>query len=316
MNGTAPRCGAQMPGDIPGSFDWWLFGAIAGAAAGLAWVYGNGVPLVNGIIAWLSGSGPLIPGIGIAASAAGAAAILILVGYYLFKADGCIVPKPKSEPVCISGIVEDTADLSSTAVDILAPFAIGPPTIFDVVVKSMYWPLVTNSAYWVLCSAAGAAMLRCVVKSATSCAARIGAAVGAVAGAIAGIALGYLAGAAIASLGCGPFAFLCFLLALLVAAIVAALITYGGAVAGGLVGEAIGSIGDDSVGDTAKSLRPGAMVTVRGDWIRDPDVGYNELFYVTSLNRTGDFPGNPSYTTQDADSTPQDDCPAVPPPPS
>jgi hypothetical protein len=315
VNGSPPRCGAQQPGDVPEPFDWWLFGGIAAAGGALAWIYSNGVPLANQLIHLLSGSGPLLPGIGITAAAAGALAVLLLVAYYLFQADGCIVSKPKSEPVCASGIVEATMDLSSTAVLLLAPFAVGPAGVFDVVVKSQYWYLTTTNAYWVYCSGAGAAMLRCIVKSEISCGARIGAMVGATAGAVAGIALGYLAGAAIASLACGPFAWLCFLLALIVAALVAAAITYVGAMLGGYAGAAIASAGADPVGDAWESLEPGAIVTVRGDWTRNPEVGNNELFFTTAINRTGPFPRGPSYTTGDADSTAPDDCPAVPPPP-
>lgn len=315
MNGSPPRCGAQMPGDVPEPFDWWLFGGIAAAGGTLYWVYQNGVPLSNALIHLISGAGPVLPGIGITAAAAGAFAVLLLVGYYLFQADGCIVSKPKSEPVCASGIVEATVDLSSTAVLILAPFAVGPAGAFDVVLKSMYWHLATTNAFWVYCSAAGSAMLRCIVKSEISCGARIGAAVGGVASAIAGIALGYLAGAAIASLACGPFAWLCFILALIVAAIVAAAMTYAGAVAGGLIGAAIASAGADPVGDNFKSLEPGSIVTVRGDWTRNPEVGNNELFFTTAINRTGVFSRGPSYTTADADSTAPDDCPLVPPGP-
>lgn len=319
-----PTCGAQKPGDFPGPFDWWLFAAIGAAAGALGWVAGHGVPGANQLIALFSGSNPVLPGGGLVsasaaammvASAAGALLVLALVAYYLFQPDGCIVPKPRSQPVCASGIVEQTFDLNSTAVAILAPFAIGPAGGFDVVVKSVYWNLVTQNAFWVYCSATGAAMLRCIVKSETSCGARVGSMVGAAAAAILAIALGFLAGAAIASLACGPFAWACFLLALLVALIVAAAITYGGAMIGGWIGAGIGLIGDDPVGDAWKSLEAGAIVTVRGDWTANSDIGNNELFYTTQINRTGMFGAPPSYTTAQADSTAPDDCPLVPPAP-
>jgi hypothetical protein len=158
-----------------------------------------------------------------------------------------------------------------------------------------------------------AALLRCLVEDEASCGARIGAAVGAVAGAVAGIVLGFLAGAAIASLACGPFALLGLILAIIVAAIVAAAITYGGAMIGGWIGAGIGAAGEDPVGDEAAALRPGTIVTVRGDWTRDRTYGFNELFYVTSLARNGEFSHPPSYTTAEADSTAPDDCPLAPP---
>jgi hypothetical protein len=225
------------------------------------------------------------------------------------------VPKPKDEPVCCSGIVEQTVDQTSTAVLVLAPFAIGPAGIFDVVVKTMYLHLVTTNAYWVLCSSAGGAMLRCIVKSNMSCGARVGSLVGGVLAAIPAIALGYLAGAAIASLACGPLAWLCFILALIVAAIGAAAIVFAPAVIGGWIGAGIASAAQDPVGDAWKGLEAGAIVTVRGDWATDPDVGYNMLFYTNQINRTGPFATPPSYTNANADTTAPDDCPLAPPEP-
>lgn len=310
-----PTCGAQKPSDVPSPFDWWLFAAIAAAGGALPFIYTSGVPIANSLIIAISGSGPLLPGAGIVASAAGAAAILILIGYFAFQADGCIVPKPKTQPVCCSGIVEQTFDLWSVAVLILAPYAVGPAGAFDVVVKGVYWPLVTKDAYWVLCSGKGAAMLRCIVQSSVSCGARVGSLVGGVLAAIPAIALGYLAGAAIASAGCGFLAPICFLIALIVAAIVAAIIVAVVAIIGGLIGAGIASAADDPVGDAWEGLEAGTIVTVRGDWVTDPDIGYNKLFYVTQLNRTGSFATPPSYTTADADSTAADDCPLVPPEP-
>jgi len=256
-------------------------------------------------------TGDLAPNSALAAPAAGAFAVLALLAYYAFTADGCIVPKPKSIKICISGIVEQTVDLSSTAVLILAPFALGPNGAFDVVVKSKYWDRVTENAFWVFCSKKGAAVLRCIVKDKTSCAARVGSLIGGVAGAVAGVALGFLASLIPAALSCAIFlifAWLCFLIALIVSAIVAAATTYVGAVIGGWLGVLATSLADDPVGDEWHSISPGTIVTVRGDWTTDPDVGNNELFYTTAIHRTGQFATPPSYTTADADSTADDDC--------
>ena len=46
---------------------------------------------------------------------------------------------------------------------------------------------------------------------------------------------------------------------------------------------------------------PGTIVTVKGNWVQDPNVGNNELFYVTDICRTGNYPNPPSYTAADAD---------------
>jgi len=311
---TPPICGAQQPTPIPSPFDWTLLAAIvtAGGIIGGAYALAQAFP---GILAAL--------GVGattFTSAAAGAGAIVALVLYYALKPDGCIRSTPKSEPICLSGLVEDTTNMSSTAVAILAPFAMGPSGAFDLVVKSIYWHYVTQNSFWVFCDDLGAAMLPCLIKSKTACGAKIGSLVGAGVGAIAGAILGALAAAAVGgAIGCavtGPFYLLCLLVVLLVAAIVAAVVAYVGALIGGWIGEGIASIGGDPVGDEWKGLSPGAIVTVKGNWATDPDIGNNELFYTTDINRTGQFATGPSYTTADADSTAPDDCPLAPPPPT
>lgn len=312
---TTPTCGAQMPSGVPDSFDWWPFAAVGVIGGVGAAVYSGGIPVINGIIALITGAAPVLPSIGLTASFAGAAAIFTLVLYYALKPDGCIRSTPKGETICFSGIVQDTADTSSTAVAVLAPFAIPPSGLFDVVVKSAYWHYVTQNAYWVYCSPSGSAMMPCIIKSKTACGGKIGALVGAAVGAVAGIIVGFLAAAAIGCAASGPFYLLCLLLALIIAAIVAAAITYAGAAIGGWVGEGIASAGSDPVGDQWKALEPGTIVTVKGNWVTDPNIGNNELFYTTGINRTGQLDPKPSYTTDDADATAPDDCPVAPEPP-
>src|SRR5664280_183334 len=173
---TPPICGAQQPSPVPSSFDWWPFAAAGTVAAGAGLAYGIGKALIPSVF------GPIT----FTAAAAGAAAIFTLVLYYALKPDGCIRSLPKGEPICLSGVVQDTVDESSTAVAILAPFAMGPAGLFDVVVKSIYWHYVTQNSYWVYCDDLGAAMLPCIIKSKTACGAKIGSLVGAVVGAVAG----------------------------------------------------------------------------------------------------------------------------------
>jgi hypothetical protein len=250
------------------------------------------------------------------AGAAGAGAIFALVLYYALKPDGCIRPLPKQQPICLSGIVEDTANLSDTTVAVLALFAMGPAAMFNLVVKTIYLNYVTQSAFWVFCNSRGAAMLPCLVKSKTACGAKIGSLTGAAIGAVAGTILGYIAGAAVGgALGCaasGPFWLLCLLVVLIVAAIVGAAVAYAGALVGGWIGEGIASAGSDPVGENWKGLEPGAVATVKGNWVTNPDIGNNELFYTTEINRTARFSTGPSYTQSDADSTAPDDCPIAP----
>jgi hypothetical protein len=312
---TAPICGAQQPSPVPGSFDWWPFVAVGTIGGAVVYVATNGIPVINGIV----GAAGASAGFTVLTGAfVGAAAIFTLVLYFALKPDGCIRSTPKGEPICLSGIVEDTVDQSSTAVAVLAPFAIGPAGLFDLVVKSIYWHYVTQNSYWVYCNPTGASMLPCLIKSKTACGAKVGSLIGVTVGAIGGIILGYLAAAAVGgAIGCaasGPFYLLCLLLVLIIAAIVAAVVAYVGAVIGGAIGEGIASTGSDPVGDEWKGLEPGTIVTVKGNWVTDPDIGNNELFYTTDIMRTGTFPSGPSYTTANADSTAADDCPIAPRP--
>lgn len=316
---TPPVCGAQQPGSVSSPFDWGLFTAVgtAGGATAAAWAWASAH--------FALGAAGLTPAVATAtftSAVAGAAAIFVMVLYFALEPDGCIRATTNGQPVCLSGIVEDTTDESNTAIAVLAPFAMGPAGMFDLVVKSMYWQYVTQNSYWVFCSPATppAAMLPCFIKSKTACGGRIGSLVGVTAGAIGGVILGYLAGVAVAAaIGCSAtliFYILCVLVCLIVAAVVAAAVAYAGSLAGGWVGEAIASAGSDPVGDTWKGLQPGAIVTVKGNWITDPNLGNNELYYTTAINRTGQFKSPPSYTTADADSTAADDCPIIPTPTS
>jgi len=309
---TMPSCGAQQPGTQPGSFDWSLITAIVAIAGVAIPVYKAGIPVINGIIQYFSGAAPLLPGVGVVSAFAGAAAILALVAYYAFKPDGCIRSAPNGETVCISGIIQYVNATHSEAIDVLAPFAIPPLGDFDVVVASAYWSRVTQNAFWVNCSPAGGAMLRCIVKDDAACGGKIGALAGAAVGAIAGIVLGYLAGLACALTG--PFIVLCIILA----ALVAAAVTYVGAMLGGWIGQEIGSAGASSEPDsTWGSLDVGLYVTVKGNWVTDPDVGYNELLYVTDITpgmSVQPVPAN-GYTAADADAAQStmggDDCGGV-----
>jgi hypothetical protein len=228
------------------------------------------------------------------------------------RPDGCIRSTPEGQAVCFSGIVEETSDTSSAAIAVLAPFAIPPSGIFNVVVKSIYWDLVSKDAFWVYCSKGGVSMLPCIVKSKSACGGKIGSLAGAAVGAIGGLILGYVAAAAVGgAIGCaatGPLYLICLLVVLLVAAIVAAVVTYVGAMIGGWVGQGIGAVGADPVGDAWEGLDRGAIVTVRGNWVTNPDIGNNEIYYVTELHRNGMADPKASFTTADADATAADDC--------
>ncbi len=329
-----PVCGGQQPSPVPKSLsDWWVFTAIPIIAGGLTAILGI-AGAVAGAFQVIFGSilAPLgvLSAALIASCVAGAAAIGVLLVYYALKPDGCIRSLPDNVPICCSGFVQDTSDLSSTAMDIFAPFAMGPSGQFDLIVQSKYWNYVTQNAIWVLCNPAGAAMLRCMIKSQTACGAKIGSLVGAIPGAAVGVVLGYFAGvatgAALQAAGCaatGPFFLLCALVALIVAAVVAAACTYLGAMIGGWIGEGIAAgiaaAQGDPVGSAWEQLNQGSVVTVNGNWATDSDsnTGWNYLFYTTGINRMGSVPiaAPPGYVTTDVDNyfmTMPDDCPLVP----
>ncbi|WP_315835789.1 hypothetical protein [Bradyrhizobium prioriisuperbiae] len=308
---SPPPCGAQQPGSVPSPFSWPGFAAVGTGVTGVGAGYAAGVALY--------GASAVAGAYVFTAGAAGAAAILALVIYFAFQADGCIISPTKGQAICLSGIVQDSTDTSDTAIAVLAPYAMGPAGLFNVVVKTIYLSFVNTNAFWVYCNGLGAPMLPCVIKSKTACGAKIGSLVGVTAGAIAGAFLGYFAAAALgAAIGCaasGPFYLLCLLVVLIVAAIVAAVVAIVGAMIGGWIGEGIAAAAnDDPVGDAWKSIAPGTIVTVQGNWITDPDIGNNELFYTTSINRTGQFATPPGFTAADADSTAADDCPIAPAP--
>jgi hypothetical protein len=313
---TQPKCGAVQPSGIPDPFDWWPFVVlpiVGGIAAG---VYAGGVPILNGVLMSLTGLASMAASLPLTSAVAGAAGILTLFMFFALKPDGCIRPTPKGQAVCFSGIVEDTADLSDAAIAVLAPFAMGPSALFNVVLKSTYWFLAEKNAFWVYCSQAGSPMLPCVVRSSTACGAKVGSLIGGVAGGVAGIVLGFLAGTLLGCAVTGPFYLFCMLLALIVAAVIAAVTTYVAGMVGGWIGQAFAAAASDPVGDAWDGLSPGAIVTVKGNWVTNSDIGNNELFYTTGIHRTGKFPKKPPYTAAQADDTAADDCPVAPKPPS
>lgn len=294
-----PNCGASQPGTQPSPFDWYVIAAVIAAGGVVFAVYEKGVGFLGIPIESVNG----------AAAVAGALAVVALVAYYWLTPDGCVRSPPKGEEICFGGIVETTVHNDDSTLKWVAPFAIPPLGYFDVVVKSMYWRFVTQNAFWVNCNSRGAALLRCVVENPDSCAARWGSMIGAAAAAIPGILAGIGLGALIAAacVATGPLALLCLLAALIVAALVAAAITYAGAWLGGLIGEAIGGPGNRASAEFP-SLLVGTVVTVKGNWITEPDIGYNELLYTTFVGRNMMFPAPPSYTTEQADTTAADDC--------
>ena len=139
-----PPCWAQQPGSQTSPFKWPVLGEVATATA----ILGVIIKFAPKIITWLGWATQTVAMFD--AAAAGALSIVAVVFYYAFQADGCIISVANGQLICLSGIVQDTSDEGSTAVDVLAAFAMGPAGYFDLVVQTKYLGYVSNpSTRWV-----------------------------------------------------------------------------------------------------------------------------------------------------------------------
>lgn len=215
---------------------------------------------------------------------------------------------------CISGVVNSVEPGLSTAHSVLFGFTGNQPRA-DVVVKSMYWPLVTQgNPGFVLCAPCGncaasvepsdpsngcSPEIPCFYHSSKVCGAALGGALGATIGAAVGAALGIIA--AIALMGAfscaatGPLVWACWLvllLALIVAIAVTAAVALIGAMAGSLVGQAASGGASAPTSDGA-ALTPGTYVSVMGNLAAAPQAnGANSIWFAGWI---------PNNTTQKVD---------------
>jgi hypothetical protein len=172
------------------------------------------------------------------------------------------------------------------------------------VVKCVYWFRVENGAAEVICNADPlmSPILRGYYKSDKVCGAGVGAVIGVLVGAAVGIFLGVLAGGAIASLACGPFAWLCLIAAVLVALIVAAAVAIAGAIAGGLIGRAAASE-DPPVADDGRTIAQGDYVSTRGGLLTSgDDAGARVYWFVTGTTLHGRSSLSSPFSHTDPDS--------------
>src|SRR5205085_634041 len=129
--------------------------------------------------------------------AAAAAALAAEVTVFVFYYKRCL-ENPVGLAACSAGVVNGIEESFNSAADELFPFTAMHDRV-DVVVKSMYWFLVQNGAFFIKCAgdALGSPMIQSFYESDEACGAGLGSAIGGGIGAVGGILLGVLAGAAI-----------------------------------------------------------------------------------------------------------------------
>jgi hypothetical protein len=201
---------------------------------------------------------------------------------------------------CITGVVNAVSPAFGSLHSQLFAFTGSQPRA-DVVVKSIYWPVVTlNSPSYIPCAPCDncpasvlpastingcSPEIPCFYHSSKVCTAAEAAAIGATVGAAIGAVLGVIAAIALMSaLGCAatgilaPFCWLVLLLAVLVAIAVTAAVALIGAMAGSGIGEAVNSGSTQPGGSVA--LTVGAYVSVMGNLVQASQaLGANTIWF-------------------------------------
>ncbi|HJQ39440.1 MAG TPA: hypothetical protein VKB93_20040 [Thermoanaerobaculia bacterium] len=216
-----PICGSQgapVDGSVGGVLDHLIaVGGLVGAITSII-----ALTEKTALVTLLGVTAPAA--IWLAAVAGALAAGFVVFDFYRHR---CLT-SPDTLAACSAGVVSGTVESFSSVSQDIFPFA-GMHDRVDVVVKSIYWPLVETNAGFVHCNndVDSSPILRGYYKSAEVCAAGLGATIGAGIGVVPGI----LAGVAIAAaIGCATI-ILC-LLALLVAALIAAIVVIAAAIIG------------------------------------------------------------------------------------
>jgi hypothetical protein len=183
------------------------------------------------------------------------------------------------DSACLAGVIVAIVPSFNSGWDFLFPWNTSHDRI-DIVVKSVYWPLLEDppDVVGVHCNGdrLSSPLMHCFYFSSEVCGAGLGASIGAGAGAIAGIIAGILIAAAI---GCATV-FLC-LFALILAALVAALLVLAGAFAGGQIGKALAP--KSTFQSQAANGHIGTYITVSGNVNGLEDVGGGRKEYQKQL---------------------------------
>ncbi|WP_395945575.1 hypothetical protein [Brevundimonas sp.] len=207
---------------------------------------------------------------------------------------------------CWAGVVNGVTDSFDSGWDFVFPSGAMHPRV-DVVVKARFWPLVTQNAAFVACSAAppefGSPMIGTYYKSEKVCAAGVGAMVGAGVGLAAAIATAL----AIGAIGCA-FPPLC-LLFLLIAVLIGAAIALAGAAVGGQIGRALAD-DDDPTANGGASIAVGDLVSVTGKLLTMEEFeGANVGWWAEATTLHGRVEGQPAFADTHAAQLIDDACP-------
>ncbi len=214
-------------------------------------------------------------------------------GFYYERCLG----NPDTEAACSAGVIEDTVPAFNSSTDELFPFTAQHNRV-DVVVKCMYWSLITNNAAWVWCNddPDTSPMARCYYKTSDVCGAGLGATIGGGVGVVGGILLGALAGAAI---GCATVILCIF--AILAALLIAAAAVLVAALAGGQIGKAVAgsSSPTSSAGNT---LMVGDYISTCGGLLTSgDDNGSRVYWFVNTTIQHGSSSGSTPFDHTDPD---------------
>lgn len=296
--GRKPDCGSA--GAVAGS-------TVSTIPADISWSIGI-VSGVGSIVAYVSKASSMailtyfgISAVALVWLAAVAAAAITIFAVFDFWRVRCLA-HPDTQSACSAGVIERIVPSFGSASDELFPFSAMHDRI-DVVVKCRYWFRVENAAAFVFCNTDPdeSPILRGYYHNAKVCAAGAGSTIGAVVGGVAGVFLGALAGGAIASLACGPFAWLCLILAVIVAAVIAAVCVLVGALAGGQIGKWAAS-DPGATADDGSVLVVGDYVTTKGGLLTSgDDQGARVYWFVDTTTLHGRSLLSPPFSHTDPD---------------
>ena len=209
---------------------------------------------------------------------------------------------------CTAGVVNSVVPAFSTTADAIFPFASDHDRV-DVVVKSAYWPTLTNGATWVFCSnnAESPLMIEFYHNDAV-CGAGVGAVTGGAIAGVVGVIAGIAAGIAIG--GCVTVILCVFAILLAVIITVAAVIV--GAIIGGNIGRATSSNSGPMSSGTPAPISVGDYVTSNGNVIISGDFKQAAIYwFVTDTALHGQSTGTPEFATSDPDANlVNDGCPS------
>lgn len=300
-NGSKPTCGSQgaTTDDVLKVF---LF--LLGAGS-------TGVSIVMGAKSILEvTAGVSVVGITAAGAiwiAAVLGAVLMLGLVFSFWWNRCLSSPDRLE-ACSAGVVNAAVPSFASASDVIFPFTAMHDRL-DVVLKSVYWPLVTGGgAGWVFCAAdsRSSPVIRCYYKDSEVCAAGGGAVVGGAVGAVGGI---LLAAAAVAAIGCATIIACVF--ALILAFIIAAVAVLVGAILGGWIGWGVAASSTPSTAE-GNAIVVGDYVTTKGGIVTLGDANKARVYwFVDETTQHGRSTGSAEFSFTDPDTNlTTDACPA------